>query len=248
MRFKCVVTCCYMENPCRLWFTRPPPPAAVEYAADDVRYLLPAAQLLLQQLPAALMCIGSLQQLLTQQGPDALRLQQQLLPGYGQLLLPPAETVQGSNSSSPGAVTQRGLTQMQFELKAEFTAANTGWFRSSYVVYMNDAHDSAAAAAAAAAVDDDAAAGSSSSSSKLVGVDGSKAVLQADGSSTSSSSSIGSSASAASSSADNALGAEANDRAAGSGSSSSSAAADDEVDEAVLSIAELLPDRWGLRA
>ncbi|WIA12322.1 hypothetical protein OEZ85_012377 [Tetradesmus obliquus] len=72
-------------NP-RLWFSRPLPADAIEYAANDVRYLLPAAHSLLQQLPAALMALGSLQQLLSQQGPQALRLQQQLLPGVGRHL------------------------------------------------------------------------------------------------------------------------------------------------------------------
>ncbi|WIA32455.1 hypothetical protein OEZ86_003276 [Tetradesmus obliquus] len=218
-------------NP-RLWFSRPLPADAIEYAADDVRYLLPAAHSLLQQLPAALMALGSLQQLLSQQGPQALRLQQQLLPGYGKLLVP-ADTQGGvaavggsssSSGSSAGIVAQRGLTQMQFELRAQFTPANTGWFTSSFVVYLNEEHNPATAAAAAAAA---------SGSGKLLGVDGSKAVLQA-----------GDNADAAAAAGGGALpGANglAGDAGAGCGSSGSSTEAGD-VDEAVLSIAELLPD------
>jgi hypothetical protein len=229
---------------CRLWFSRPLPADAIEYAADDVRYLLPAAHTLLQQLPAALMCIGSLQQLLVQQGPEALRLQQQLLQGYSKLL-DPVDTSSNSgalssSSSSPDAITQRGLTQMQFELRTEFTAANTGWFTSSFVVYLNDDHNPAAAAAAAAGGGSNAAA-AAAVGSKLVDVDGSKAVLiPGNGSSTAGAQRNRAAAAAA------ALQRNTQPNAAnGSSSSSSDSGAVEMYDEAVLHIAQLLPDRCG---
>jgi hypothetical protein len=51
-----------------LWFQRPLPAAAVRRAADGVRYLLPLAHALLQQLPAAMMRLADLQMRLAQQG------------------------------------------------------------------------------------------------------------------------------------------------------------------------------------
>jgi hypothetical protein len=230
---------------CRLWFSRPLPADAIEYAADDVRYLLLAAHTLLQQLPAALMCISSLQQLLAQQGPEALRLQQQLLPGHSKLLNPLDMSSGcgamggGTSSSSPDVITLRGLTQMQFELKSEFTPANTGWFKSSFVVYLYEDHNPAAAAAASSS--SPTAPAAAAAGSKLVDVDGSKAVLLAGSSSSSSSSST-----AGAVSCDTAAkgGAVLSGSVGGSGSSNNNASAlVDGVDEAVVNIAQLLPDR-----
>jgi hypothetical protein len=202
------------------------------------RFLLPAAHTLLQQLPAALISISSLQQLLTRQGADALRLQQQLLPGYGVLLTPDGTLgTNSSSSSSAGLVTPRGLTQMQFELQATFTPVKTGWFTSKFVVFLNDEHIPAAA-------DGDAAA-AGRYSSKLVAVDGSKAVLLADSNSSGSGSSETAEAAAAAAAGGTALQSRLSEG-AGSGSSndsSSSSADEDGLDDAVMSIAELLPDR-----
>uniref|UniRef100_A0A383VJ90 3'-5' exonuclease domain-containing protein n=1 Tax=Tetradesmus obliquus TaxID=3088 RepID=A0A383VJ90_TETOB len=53
------------------WLQRPLPPRAVAYAAGDVRYLLPLAHDLLQQLPAVLTKLSELQLQLAQQGTAA---------------------------------------------------------------------------------------------------------------------------------------------------------------------------------
>jgi hypothetical protein len=124
----------------RLWFNRPLYPQAVQYAADDVRYLLPVAHSLLQQLPGALLRLSSLQMQLAQQGEGAMQLQQRLLSGYSPLLQQQQQQVVQPNPAGSGAAAslQRlpGLTGIQFELQLSSDAA--GWHQGSYVVYRNE--------------------------------------------------------------------------------------------------------------
>jgi hypothetical protein len=129
---------------------------------------------------------------------------------------------------------------MQFELRTEFTPANTGWFTSSFVVYLNDAHNSAAAAAAAGG--SEAGGSAAAAGSKLVDVDGSKAVLTSAGCSSTGGAHSDAAVGGAALQPNTQLGAK-------DGSSSSSSSSDGGVaqafDEAVLHIAQLLPDRCG---
>jgi hypothetical protein len=127
---------------------------------------------------------------------------------------------------------------MQFELRTEFTPANTGWFTSSFVVYLNDEHNSAAAAAAGGS---EAGGSAAAAGSKLVDVDGSKAVLTSAGCSSTGGAHSDAAVGGAALQPNTQLGA----KDGSSSSSSSDGGVAQAFDEAVLHIAQLLPDRCG---
>jgi hypothetical protein len=128
-----------------MWFNRPLSPQAVQYAADDVRYLLPVAYSLLQQLPGALLSLSSLQMQLAQQREGAMQLQQRLLPGYSPLLQQQQQQQVGqSNGAGAAAGLQQlpGLTSVQFEL--QLSTDVPGWHQGMYLVYRNEQQGAAA--------------------------------------------------------------------------------------------------------
>ncbi len=125
----------------------------MQYAADDVRYLLPLAHRLLQQLPAALLRLGDLQLLLAQQGQAALQLQQKLLPGYAPFMSSSRKSSSKADESSSAlaaaataaetgvtgaavSVDQQGLLQLLFELQLQQLPG--GWYKPKFSVYMNE--------------------------------------------------------------------------------------------------------------
>jgi hypothetical protein len=161
-----------------LWFSHPLPRDALQYAADDVRYLLPIAHSLLQTLPAVTLQLSTINMQLGQS--RELRLQRGLLPGYVPLLRSTAGSHQHSRAGSAGSAEHGvmeypGLTDLQFELTLDESVP--GWFQASYKVYLNeqetaDAGNSSSAAAAAAV------SALSAQAAELAGVYGSSAYLQ----------------------------------------------------------------------
>jgi hypothetical protein len=219
--------------PCyRHWFQRPLPASALRYAADDVRYLLLVAQQLLQHLPAALMRAADLQMALAQEGAAALQLRLSQVPGYAPLLQAAgvAAAAASASGAGDGAVRRCALTSLQFEL--QLSAGAPGWLMPSYVVYLSDAQQVASGSAAGDAA---AAAGEAGGTAAclLAGVSGSQAVLETARSCGSGSGVTGVAEDVAALQAGSAAAAAAAAGAAG------------DEDEAVLSMMQLLPDRWG---
>lgn len=139
----CVPALCVVR---RLWFKRPLAPEALQYAADDVRYLLPVAHSLLQTLPGALMQLSNINILLGQpKASGALQLHSALLPGYGPLLKRSQQGAGNGNYSSAAAAAAAaavsgqelsGMTGICFELQLDGSVP--GWLIPSYQVYMNE--------------------------------------------------------------------------------------------------------------
>lgn len=146
---------------CRQWFKRPLPAEALQYAADDVRFLLPITHSLLQTLPGALMQLSSTNILLGQPQPQPAaplpwQLHSALLPGYSPFLKPGlaaggSSAHSGTAVGAAGALAGQGLSGMTgicFELKLDDSVP--GWLIPSYQLYMNEQQDEGSSADAAA--------------------------------------------------------------------------------------------------
>lgn len=160
----------------------------MEYAAGDVRFLLPVANNLLQQLPAAIMELASLQLLIAQQGAAALQLEPSMLPAYSPLLqedhgpsTPSSSVMQPATNilvlqqpvlfNTSIVFRQQPMVHMLFELHLQQLPG--GWYQPAYQVLLHDVDDISSAASAAAHQGPLTAKNSSSSSSMNGSVPGS---------------------------------------------------------------------------
>jgi len=126
---------------CRLWCSRPLQPDALQYAADDVRYLLPIAASLLQTLPAVALQLSSINMQLGQPKARVLQLHEQLMPGYEPLLRPNQVGQRLASSSAAGLTPEgllvhSGLTDICFELHLD--RSGRGWYVPSYRMYLSE--------------------------------------------------------------------------------------------------------------
>lgn len=217
-----------------------------------MRYLLPITYALLQQLPGALLRMADLQMLLAQKGAAALQLLLSNIPGYAPLLqqtsMPaaaagvshtPGASSSSSSIPSPADATMqlRTLTSLQFEV--QLSSDTPGWLKPKYLLYLNDQHTPGATCGSQQAGDNlHSNAGVAGSvrtpvwqpgvRGVLAGVSGSKAVLQP-----SHSSHDGSMSSRAFQPGRTSLSEDSSDE-----------DEDEDEDEAVLTMMELLPERW----
>lgn len=113
----------WLAAPCRALLQRPLSCGELLNAAADsrVRYLLPLAHDLLHSAPGALLSLSGLQVLLAQQGAAALQLKRNLVQGYGPLIQRSSScnsmlTINSSDSDDSGnadstAVTSGGVSE-----------------------------------------------------------------------------------------------------------------------------------------